>query len=302
MNQTEIDSIMNGFLNLMAAEKKSVTTIEYYRIHIIEFLQFCSFINKPVDEDSATEFIITKSAHGAKKGNSIRTYYFVLKTFLRYYLKKDGKDIKIRFKLPKVQIEPPKYFKIEEIVQLLRNAQGKHIHYAFLRAMIATMARRNEIWGLEKNDLKIIHIKKENGEEKDYYVINFRQEISKSEGREIVVDKVTWNILKEQADLHEDKRIFHFTSRTGNNIVTLYKPYGSRGSCHAIRHGVSRFIKSRTKYMWETQVKEYYLGHNILKDMEGLYSSMIHKPDGTIDYERLFEFYKDYSPIMVFVC
>jgi site-specific recombinase XerD len=282
--------LTNKFMEWLNAEKKSPMTIRYYSRTINEFLEHCEKLKLPVDEHEASEFLIIKSE--GKQGNSLRTYYFVLKTFFRFYTKKDFRDIRINFRPPRIKMKIPIFFSINQVLEILRNSEGRNIHNLFIRTIVATLARRNEVLSLTKNDLKIEKLQDDNNQLQEYHIISFRPEISKSEPRDIVVDKITWNKLNE-IDKPKDALLFNFSLRNANHIVNKYRPIGTIGSCHAIRHGVARFIAGKMKYESDKEILKYYLGHKIMKgNVTNIYT--------TVPIQRMGDWYKNFSPLIIF--
>lgn len=289
--------ILDQFCYLLTLERKSPVTINYYRVFALGYLEFCEETNREISEFTALEYLNVKEKY-TKSENTLKTYKFCMITFLRYHLKKESDQIKLHYKIKPMPYKPVYWFDTGTLYRMLKDSSGHYKHNAYLRTLIATMCRREEIHSLLKSDLKIVKEKNEQGEEKIYYVICINDQKGLYD-RELVVDSITWAKLNDLAR-EPNERLFKFSSRMCNYIVDKYRPVGVKGSLHAIRHGVRRFIEAKKMLRSDDHAEEYYLGHKIGKTVEDMYSTLIFKPDKTINYEFLFDFYRNYNPIMVY--
>jgi len=178
---------------------------------------------------------------------------------------------------------------------MLFKSQRKPLHNLYIRTLIATLARREEVLNLTKED-----IKKVKDETNEYFVVAFRPEISKGgKGREIVIDAVTWRRLND-IEGNEEGILFPFTLRNANYIINRYR-FAESGANHAIRHGIARFIYSRLKNpILEDQILKYYMGHSLTKQEHDKYTLQFFNYDGSINFKLLAEWYRNYHPIMLY--
>jgi hypothetical protein len=287
----ETQKTVSDFMDFLDDERKRPMTKNYYLGFCREFLEFCRAGGKVINEESANEWLVYLGR--THKESSLHTKYFFAKTFLRWYLKRD--DIKINFKLKKIYIEKPPSFTISNIDEMLYAAQSdKKMHinknYTLLRAFVATLARRNELMQVTKAMMKktIIEVDKQ---PREIYIVNFVTEISKSEPREIVIDKTTWNLMMSQ-ETDEEGHIFPFSLRYAEYIMKKYRPAGVKGGCHAIRHGVAKFISSRIQFESDKDILRYYLGHKLPeRDITDRYTFL--------EYPQLQEWYMKFNPLMI---
>ena len=291
----ELIELRANVLKKLAERHRTEQTIERYKQVTTDFSDFLSFFNKPISEESAAEFLEAKQAKGLDK-NSLRTYYFALKGIIAISKNSSTKMVNIPFALEKTKFREPKYFSWDNIFFMLQKSFGNKRNNAFIRLLVATLARRNEILSLEKRDFttEVVEFQQPDGsfEQKLGYFVNIREEISKSDSRKIIIDGITYRQIEAIADnLEQNDRIFNFSLRYSNMILEQYRPDDIDGGIHAIRHGVARYIAGNLKTRADEDVLKYYMGHkNPSRFITDRYT--------TLSPVKLFKWYVEYHPLM----
>lgn len=284
--------IIQKTIDNLTQRRKTEQTIQRYLQLEMEYIKFCKKDGLEINSDSARQFLEWKRSKGYQY-NTLTFYFYVLKRILAIKENRKIGEIEIDFELPKQKRREQPLFTWEVIKYMINISKFKGKHHAFLRILTATMARRSEVLNLEKSDLRMEQSTFLNNEGKlepfNAYLINFRPEISKSEGRILVVDKITWEVAK---NLNSDsEKVFGFSRQMANKIIRKYKPIEIRGGCHAIRRGIVTYIRQLLVKESDRDILRYYSGWRTKsQDIMNIYAR--------IDYGTMWRWYQLYHPLV----